>query len=156
MIRLRGIKAGVLRTGASTASATKATVVTTIMVEIAGILATYLSSRRTSSTGRAGGEGRGGGVWEGERDGVGIVFVDVLSCFFVSLFSIFSLSCVLCSFVFFLQFFLLLFCCLFASFLLIPTPPPPTPKQEGDRMSKQFLCDTWKKRNEHPNVGDVY
>ena len=30
-----------------------------------------------------------------------------------------------------------------------------TAKQEGDRISKQFLCNTWKKRNERPNVGGV-
>ena len=30
---------------------------------------------------------------------------------------------------------------------------PQTAKQEGDRISKQFLCNIWKKRNERPNVG---
>ena len=25
-------------------------------------------------------------------------------------------------------------------------------KQERDSISKQFICNTWKKRNEHPNV----
>ena len=33
---------------------------------------------------------------------------------------------------------------------------PRTAKQDGDRISKQFLCDIWKKRNERPNVGGVY
>ena len=28
-------------------------------------------------------------------------------------------------------------------------------KQERDRISKQFICNTWKKRNEHPNVVGV-
>ena len=28
-------------------------------------------------------------------------------------------------------------------------------KQDGDRISRQFLCSTWKKRNERPNVGGV-
>ena len=28
-------------------------------------------------------------------------------------------------------------------------------KQDGDRISKQFLCGTWKKRNERPNSGGV-
>ena len=32
---------------------------------------------------------------------------------------------------------------------------PQTAKQDGDRISKQFLCNTWKKRNERPNVGGV-
>ena len=32
---------------------------------------------------------------------------------------------------------------------------PQTAKQEGDRMSKQFLCNIWKKRDEPPNVGGV-
>ena len=32
---------------------------------------------------------------------------------------------------------------------------PQTAKQDGDRISKQFLCSTWKKRNERPNVGGV-
>ena len=32
---------------------------------------------------------------------------------------------------------------------------PQTAKQDGDRMSKQFLCNIWKKRNERPNVGDA-
>ena len=31
-----------------------------------------------------------------------------------------------------------------------------TAKQEGDRISKQFLRITWKKRNERPNVGGPY
>ena len=30
-----------------------------------------------------------------------------------------------------------------------------TAKQDGDRISKQFLCSIWKKRNERPNVGGV-
>ena len=30
---------------------------------------------------------------------------------------------------------------------------PQTAKQGGDRISKQFLCNMWKKRNERPNVG---
>ena len=30
---------------------------------------------------------------------------------------------------------------------------PQTAKQDGDRISKQFLCNIWKKRNERPNVG---
>ena len=30
-----------------------------------------------------------------------------------------------------------------------------TAKQDWDRISKQFLCSIWKKRNEHPNVGGV-
>ena len=33
---------------------------------------------------------------------------------------------------------------------------PQTAKQDGDRMSKQFICNTWKKRNERPNVGSVF
>ena len=32
---------------------------------------------------------------------------------------------------------------------------PQTAKQDGDRISKHFLCNTWKKRNERPNVGGV-
>ena len=32
---------------------------------------------------------------------------------------------------------------------------PQTAKQDGDRISKQFLCSLWKKRNEPPNVGGV-
>ena len=32
---------------------------------------------------------------------------------------------------------------------------PQTAKQEGDKTSKKFLCNTRKKRNEHPNVGSV-
>ena len=32
---------------------------------------------------------------------------------------------------------------------------PQTAKQDGDRISKQFLCSMWKKRNECPNVGGV-
>ena len=32
---------------------------------------------------------------------------------------------------------------------------PQTAKQDGDRISKQFLCNMWKKRNERPNVGGV-
>ena len=32
---------------------------------------------------------------------------------------------------------------------------PHTAKQEGDRISKHFLCNIWKKRNERPNVGGV-
>ena len=32
---------------------------------------------------------------------------------------------------------------------------PQTAKQEGDRISKQFLCNRWKRRNERPNVGGV-
>ena len=32
---------------------------------------------------------------------------------------------------------------------------PQTAKQDGDRISKHFLCCTWKKRNERPNVGGV-
>ena len=32
---------------------------------------------------------------------------------------------------------------------------PQTAKQEGDRISKQFLCSMWKKQNERPNVGGV-
>ena len=34
-------------------------------------------------------------------------------------------------------------------------PPPPPPKQDGDRISNQFLCHIWKKRNERSNVGGV-
>ena len=30
-----------------------------------------------------------------------------------------------------------------------------TAKQYGDRISKQFLCNIWKTRNEPPNVGGV-
>ena len=30
-----------------------------------------------------------------------------------------------------------------------------TAKQEGDRISKPFLCKIWKKRKERPNVGGV-
>ena len=32
---------------------------------------------------------------------------------------------------------------------------PQTAKQEEDRMSKHFLCNIWKKRNERPNVGGI-
>ena len=32
---------------------------------------------------------------------------------------------------------------------------PQTAKQDGDRISNQFLCSIWKKRNEHQNVGGV-
>ena len=32
---------------------------------------------------------------------------------------------------------------------------PQTATQDGDRISKQFLCSIWKKRNERPNVGGV-
>ena len=32
---------------------------------------------------------------------------------------------------------------------------PQTAKQDGDKISKHFLCNIWKRRNEHPNVGDV-
>ena len=32
---------------------------------------------------------------------------------------------------------------------------PQTAKQEGERISKQFICDTWTKRTERPNVGGV-
>ena len=32
---------------------------------------------------------------------------------------------------------------------------PQTSKQDGDRISKQFLCSTWKNGNERPNVGSV-
>ena len=32
---------------------------------------------------------------------------------------------------------------------------PQNAKQEGDKISKTFLCNTWKKRNERPNVGGV-
>ena len=32
---------------------------------------------------------------------------------------------------------------------------PQTAKQDGDGISKQFLCSTWKKANERPNVGGV-
>ena len=28
---------------------------------------------------------------------------------------------------------------------------PQTAKQDGDRISRQFLCDIWKKRNERPS-----
>ena len=28
-------------------------------------------------------------------------------------------------------------------------------KQDGDRISKPFLCNIWKNRNERPNVGGV-
>ena len=31
-----------------------------------------------------------------------------------------------------------------------------TAKQDGDRISKQFLCNIWKERNERPNVGGVF
>ena len=33
---------------------------------------------------------------------------------------------------------------------------PQTAKQDGDRVSKQFLCNIGKKRNERPNVGGVF
>ena len=29
---------------------------------------------------------------------------------------------------------------------------PQTAKQDGDRTSKQVVCNAWKKRNERPNV----
>ena len=32
---------------------------------------------------------------------------------------------------------------------------PQTAKQDGDRISKRFLCGIWKKPNERPNVGSV-
>ena len=32
---------------------------------------------------------------------------------------------------------------------------PQTAKQEGHKISKKFLCDIWKKRNERPDVGGV-
>ena len=32
---------------------------------------------------------------------------------------------------------------------------PQTAKQDRDRTSKQFLCNIWKKRKEHANVGGV-
>ena len=32
---------------------------------------------------------------------------------------------------------------------------PQTVKQDGDRRSKQFICNIWKTRNERPNVGGV-
>ena len=32
---------------------------------------------------------------------------------------------------------------------------PQTAKQEGDKISKKFLCSIWKKRNERPNIGGV-
>ena len=32
---------------------------------------------------------------------------------------------------------------------------PQTAKQDGDGISKQFLCSIWKKRNESPTVGGV-
>ena len=32
---------------------------------------------------------------------------------------------------------------------------PQTAKQDGDRISKQFPCNIWKKRNERPNVVGV-
>ena len=30
-----------------------------------------------------------------------------------------------------------------------------TVKQDGDRISKQFGCNIWKKRDERPNAGGV-
>ena len=32
---------------------------------------------------------------------------------------------------------------------------PQTAKQDGDRISKPFLCSIWEKRNERSNVGGV-
>ena len=32
---------------------------------------------------------------------------------------------------------------------------PQTAKQKGDKISKQFICNIWKKRNGRPNVGGV-
>ena len=32
---------------------------------------------------------------------------------------------------------------------------PQTAKQDGDRISKQLLCNMWKKGDERPNVGGV-
>ena len=32
---------------------------------------------------------------------------------------------------------------------------PQKAKQEGDKISKEFLCSIWKKRNKRPNVGGV-
>ena len=32
---------------------------------------------------------------------------------------------------------------------------PQTAKQDGERISKQFLCSIWRKRNERSNVGGV-
>lgn len=37
------------------------------------------------------------------------------------------------------------------SFFLFP--PRLQPKQDGDMISKHFLCNVWKKRSERPNVG---
>ena len=33
---------------------------------------------------------------------------------------------------------------------------PQTAKQNGDNICKRFLCNIWKKRNEHLNVERVY
>ena len=33
---------------------------------------------------------------------------------------------------------------------------PKTAKQDGDRISNTSLCNIWKKRNEHQNVGGVF
>ena len=33
---------------------------------------------------------------------------------------------------------------------------PQTAKQEGDKISKRFVCNIWKKRDEHPNLGGVF
>ena len=32
---------------------------------------------------------------------------------------------------------------------------PQTAKQKGDKISKKFLCSTWRKRSERRNVGGV-
>ena len=32
---------------------------------------------------------------------------------------------------------------------------PQTAKQQGDNISKKFICNIWQKRNERPNVGGV-
>ena len=33
---------------------------------------------------------------------------------------------------------------------------PQKAKQQGDKMSKNNLCNIWKKRDERPNVGGLY
>ena len=32
---------------------------------------------------------------------------------------------------------------------------PQTAKQQGGKISKKFLCNIWKKRDERPNIGGI-
>ena len=33
---------------------------------------------------------------------------------------------------------------------------PQTAKQDGDRISKEFLCNLWRKRNERPKMLEMF